>query len=141
MRATGRHGLTLIELMGCSVLLAVGAAVAVAGARHYGWVGGLVGFLLGVVGTWAAVYGTVAVAEAVWLAGRPLPQCHGGLCQTPDHYQLVNVDGDWVLRCRCGRDYVKAGRCFMERLTDGTRQPYMVHRPFRGWFPDTGPGD
>jgi len=48
------------------------------------------------------------------------------------------VDGESVLRCKCGRDYVTrdAERRLMERLPDGTLKPYMVRRNYRGWVAD-----
>jgi hypothetical protein len=138
LRSARRAGLTLIELNACCVLLAGGLAVAVAAARRYGWLGGLIGFFVGLL-VWAGVLALLITAgEALWLAGARLPRCHSGLCRTTAHYDVVNAEGTWVLRCRCGRDYVREGRRFLERLPDGTIQPYMVHRPFRGWFRDTG---
>jgi len=58
-----------------------------------------------------------------------------------DH-KYAMVDGGSVLRRKCGRDHVDdpPERRFMERLPDGTRKPYMVHRPFRGWSSDEDRG-
>jgi prepilin-type N-terminal cleavage/methylation domain-containing protein len=112
-----RAGFTLIELLACSVLLAVGLAVAVAGAKHYGWLGALIGFFVGFLGLLVILGLLITVAEALWLAGLRLPRCHSG------------------------RDYVRDGRRFMERLPDGTLSPYMVHRPLRGWSPDARADD
>ncbi len=146
MRApeTGRcKGMTLIELLGCVVLLAVGAATGSAGAVRFGLTGALVGFAVGVVGTWIIVVLLVGVGEKLWFMGPLHPPCRNGTCRWREwgdggDYEIAMPDGDPVLRCRCGRDYKKVGRRFMERLPDGTLQPYMMHRPFRGWFPDTG---
>ncbi|MCE5241126.1 hypothetical protein LLH23_21900 [bacterium] len=138
--ASRRTGMTLIELLGCSVLLAVGLAVAVAAGKHYGWLGAVVGFLVGFVGAYLLLFLLVAIAEMLWLGGPKYPPCHNGCCKWRERswgdYEIKNADGDMVLRCRCGRDYDQRGRRFMERLPDGTFKPYMVHRPFRGWFLD-----
>ena len=143
--ADRRSGFTLIEVLACSVLVAVGVAVAVAGAKHYGWLGAVIGFPVGFIGTLLLVYLLIAIPEMLWLAGPKYPPCHNGCCRwrewSTGDYEIKNVDGDMVLRCRCGRDYDRRGRRFMERLPDGTFKPYMVHRPFRGWFPDIGIND
>jgi len=82
-------------------------------------------------------------------AGPWVPSCHTGRSKArrwpslrdrdQGDYERVWVGDDSVLRCRCGRDYVtrEAGRRFLERLPDGTLKPYMVHKPRRGWFPDS----
>ncbi len=45
---------------------------------------------------------------------------------------------DRAYRCpTCGREYQKVGRRFMRRLPDGTLDPYMVWKLFRGYVPDT----
>jgi len=148
VRRTKRQlGFTLIEMLGCVVLLAGGLAVAVAGGRHYGWLGVLIGFPVGFLGMGVIFLLLIAVPELLWWAGPMYPPCHTGSCQWREwspgfgDYRFAKVDGDLVLRCRCGRDYDRRGRRFMERLPDGTFKPYMVHRPFRGWFPDIGIND
>jgi hypothetical protein len=128
---------------GCLVLLcAWGLMVALPVNRSLGWVAGVVGFALAIAG---ALGGWYAI-ERWYAAGPFLPACHTGKCQGTREawglgdYQLVQV-GDYVVhRCRCGHEYMmRRGRRFMERVPDGTLKPYMVHRPFRGWFPDRGP--
>ena len=39
-------------------------------------------------------------------------------------------------RCRCGHEYLKLDRRFVRRLPDGTLEPYMVWKLFRGYVPD-----
>ena len=40
------------------------------------------------------------------------------------------------LFCQCGARYKKKGRRFFEVLPDGSLQPYMIWRAFKGWLPD-----
>jgi hypothetical protein len=139
-----RSGFTLPELLFCLMLMLGGLVGSCVGGLHFRWIGVLVGFPAGFLATAVAVLLLMAVPESLWLAGPMYPPCHNGSCRGRrwpadiGDYEIKNVDGDIVLRCRCGREYDRIGRRFMERLPDGTLKPYMVHRPFRGWFPDTG---
>jgi len=143
-RTRRRAGFTLSELLFCLVLLLGGLVGSSVGGLHFRWVGVLVGFPVGFLTTAAALFLLVSIPESLWLAGPMYPPCHNGCCKGRvwpadiGDYDSVSVAGDPVLRCRCGRDYDKEGRRFMERLPGGTLKPYMVHRPFRGWLPETG---
>jgi len=119
--------------------------------RDHGWLWGVGHFFLfwlGLVGVLALLFVGLLVYEWLRRGGPRYPPCHNGTCQGRRWVSFVENDlGDCrrtfaeeesVLRCKCGRDYVEdliEGR-LMERLPDGTRRPYMVHRSFRGWFPD-----
>ena len=69
--------------------------------------------------------------------GRPYwPACTtcGALEFTYD-YAL----GPRVMRCRCGRAYVRQARRLREVLPGGASRPLMRWRPFRGWIRDDAP--
>ena len=136
--------LAVLFLAVASLLTAVGV-----GTGH-GWVVGAVSFLvfwLLLVVLIAVLFPLAMLVEYARRGGPRYPSCHNGTCtgrRWPSlnyadrgDYTLTVVDGEAVLRCRCGREYVERppGR-FMERLPDGTLRPYMVHRNYRGWFPD-----
>ncbi|MGD2175544.1 MAG: hypothetical protein PVJ27_09080 [Candidatus Brocadiaceae bacterium] len=141
---TGRRtGVTLSEMLFCLVLVLGGLVGSYVGGLHFRWIGVLVGFPLGFLAAAVGLLLLVAIPESLWLAGPMYPPCHNGSCKGRrwpadiGDYDTVVVGEELVLRCRCGRDYDREGRRFMERLPDGTLKPYMVHRPFRGWFEDT----
>jgi hypothetical protein len=127
------------------VLGACGLAVAWFGAERFGWLGCLLGFALGAAGGFAILYGVLQACAHLWKGrGGWFPPCHTGRCrkgaplEKGGDYESTMVDGELVYRCKCGRDYVMldGGSRFLERLPDGTLRPYMIHKPFRGWFPD-----
>jgi len=132
------------ELLGCCLFSMCGLAVGALAAERFGWVGALVGFPVGFVGAALVSYGVVSAWVHLHQAGPWAPPCHTGRCKAgrdfldDGDYESLRIGDDFVHRCRCGRDYVmrKAGSRFMERLPDGALKPYMMHRPFRGWFPD-----
>ncbi len=137
----------------------VGVSLAVAALLHAvrvgqgrGWLAGVATFPLFCLAALACVFlliGLLHVAEFVRRGGPLYPPCHNGTCtgrrwpslhqKDRGDYERVWMGDDSVLRCKCGRDYVTrdAGRRFMERLPDGALTPYMVHRDYRGWAPDT----
>lgn len=143
-----------------AVLWIVGVGLVVAAllpavrlGQERGWLAGVAAFALfclALVGCLFLLFGLLLVGEFIKRGGPRYPPCHNGTCtgrrwpslhqKDRGDYERVWVGDDSVLRCQCGRDYVTrdAERRFMERLPDGTLKPYMVHRPFRGWSPDTG---
>jgi len=140
---------TLKELFGCLVLCVCGLVVSYFAGQHFGPLGYMIGFPLGFLGTALALFGVVWSYLYLDQAGPRVPACHAGRCRVPrgvlnnddwGDYETAgrDQDGNLIIRCRCGREYVMAdgGSRFMERLPDGTLKPYMAHRPFRGWFPD-----
>jgi hypothetical protein len=143
------------DLLVCIALLslAVGALLpAVCMGQQRGWLAGVAAFALfclAFVGCLFIVFGLLLVGEFIKRGGPRYPPCHSGKCKgrrwpslhdkDMGDYERVWVGDDSVLRCKCGKDYVTrdAERRFMERLPDGTLKPYMVHRDYRGWVPDT----
>ena len=64
------------------------------------------------------------------------PACRTGKCRWNNYQRRHLNDGQVVLICGCGTPYRKRGRRFYEVQPDGSLHPYMIWRPFRGWFPD-----
>jgi hypothetical protein len=141
----------LLWIVGVSFLL-ISLLGTIQVGREHGWLWGTAHFVLfwlGLVALCALLFLSVMLHEWLRRGGPLYPPCHNGTCKGRrwlsltykdwGDYQRVVADGESVLRCKCGRDYVcdLPGRRFLERLPDGTRKPYMVHRPFRGWFPDS----
>ncbi len=147
------------DLLVCIALLVVAVAgllPAVCMGQQRGWLAGVAAFALfclALVGCLFIVFGLLLVGEFIKRGGPLYPPCHNGTCtgrcwpslseKDMGDYERVRVGGESVLRCKCGREYVErdAGRRFMERLPDGTLKPYMVHRDYRGWAPDTHDGE
>lgn len=126
--------MTLIEVVFLPLYILLLYSSARWGYHRDGWrgvVGGLiavlvvlplVGYALGFL--WSLIY-------AGW---PPYPACRTGKC---DRYQLRRLDyRGYVLCSGCGTRYRMRGRRFYEVQPDGSVRPYMVWRPFRGWFPD-----
>ena len=143
-RRQGSAGFTLIELLAIVVLVFC-VIQGVNFGRHIvgGWygkiLGGLAGFLVFFLGgfAWAALM-------QLW-TGRGLPKCHNGCCHGPrmfgdGDYDIGRVGDEYVWVCRCGGRYRRRGRRFVIVNDDGTETPYLVWRPFRGWFPDLPEG-
>lgn len=133
-----QRGFTLAELLAVIVLIGCVAA----GVTFFGWLGGT---LLGVIAFLLA--GSVLALVRDGLAGIPrLPRCWTGCCRGPglffghgDYHQEKVGDED-VRVCRCGIRHKRSGRRFLVVSVNGTETPYLVWKPFRGWFPDHDAG-
>ena len=132
------------EFLGCAVLCLCGLTVGSLAAERFGWLGALLGFIVGVLSVFYITYGVLSAWVRLVQAGPWMPQCHTGKCKggyemgDDSDFESLVVDGEVIYHCRCGYDYVllDGGRRFLERLPDGTLKPYMRHRAFRGWYPD-----
>ena len=147
-----RHQHELLVWIVLLSLAVAGLLPAVRLGQQHGWLAGVAAFALfclALVGCLFIVFGLLLVGEFVKRGGPRYPPCHTGEC-TGRHwpslgdrdlgdYERVWLGDDSVLRCKCGRDYLTrdAGRRFMERLPDGNLKPYMVHKDYRGWAPDS----
>ena len=148
-RATA--GFTFCEICCCLFVGLCGLATTLVAGEKFGTLGYVLGFPACLLGLFVigVIAGSLEAAYAYFARGWP-PPCHTGKCSGafsvwggPDHgdYEVAVVNQDVFYRCQCGREYDRVGRRFMERLSDGTLKPYMVHRSFRGWFPDTDSDD
>jgi hypothetical protein len=135
------RGATLIEI----VVIVAMFYVAWLGARYsqrtmggrWGWLpGGSVGFVLPLI-----VLGVLAFVSDLAIGGMPrLPRCREGTCRGPDAYKSGKFGEEYHLVCRHGGRYKRHGGKFVIVNEDGTETPYLIWRPFRGWFPDDPKG-
>lgn len=138
-----RPGVTLIELLLAAAFIGAGVASSISAGTKWGVVGYVGGFLIGTVAAFTAFFAfgfTVAFIIGL-LTGIPeLPVCANGKCRdrAPPNgdYRYEDISGQLVARCKCGIPYVKKGRRVQQLQADGSRTPYMIWKPLRGWFVD-----
>jgi hypothetical protein len=130
------------------VVLLAGLFIASYGAKHFGWIGFLLGIPVGLAVAFGVLYGVVllwVILESLIWGGIPyMPQCGTGKCKSGplsdfgDYEPERNDQFRAYFRCKCGRLYWRnrqEGRV-LEVLSDGTTKPYMVWKAFRGWRND-----
>ena len=118
------------------------------GVKEFGWLGFIIGGLVGVVVSFGGLMLAAfvwAVVESLLFGGIPyLPPCKDGKCKSGwltdfgDYEPERDPEHRAYFRCRCGHLYWRnrtEGRV-LEVLPDGTTKPYMVWRSFRGWYPE-----
>ncbi len=101
-----------------------------------GFLGGLVGFLIGVVVIWAIFVLRLMIAY-------PLPECKRGVCCGCWNYHwaagslcgLMKWD-QHLYWCCCGDSYVRQGRRFLVIIDNETLRPYKKLIGFRRWAKD-----
>ena len=148
-RRYGARGATLIEILAIVALIGFVLLGAQFAHRRYdgewGWLLGGWGWLLGGVVGFLAFFLVVATTALVWDAfkGMPrLPRCKNGCCRGPGmfmgygDYEIVEHGDKYYRKCRCGIWHKRSGQRFVTVNEDGTENPHLVWRPFRGWFPD-----
>ena len=138
-----RAGATLIELFLVVAFVGVGVAVAISAGDRYGFLGYAGGMVAGTIGACCAFFavGFCFAFTFEILTGRPTyPVCSNGKCRdgeaSESDYRLEDSSGQLVARCRCGVAFVKKGRRVAQMHADGSKTPYMIWKPLRGWFPD-----
>lgn len=139
------RGMTLVEML-CfmalvpCILIGVFFGSAIIG-NWYGW---LLGAVLGFLAFFIPMM-VWAVFKEFW-NGIGLPKCRNGCCRGPGFslddkgdYKIQEAgEGEFYDVCKCGDRYQKRGRRFVLINEDGTETPYLIWRPFRGWYPDKG---
>ncbi|HET9994060.1 MAG TPA: hypothetical protein VFQ18_01520 [Candidatus Acidoferrum sp.] len=128
--------MTLIELFWFVLWIFFGALGSTWAYRRYGWTGGIVGFVGGVLAMPAVLYPLAYLVEMIYVGKPGYPVCRTGKCQYVDYRFRRQDNGEYALFCQCGARYQKCGRHFSEVLPDGSVHPYMVWRAFKGWFPE-----
>ena len=136
MDASRQSGITLIEIAVLTVWLALGCAGAVWGSSRYGWVGGIAGFAGGLAASAGLARFLAFMDRMLYRGSPPVPICRSGKCRAGDYQIRAVAGGDYAYFCRCDGRYRKKRRRFMELMPDGSLRPYMIWRPFRGWFPE-----
>ncbi|MEE9613901.1 MAG: hypothetical protein V3W31_02975 [Thermodesulfobacteriota bacterium] len=129
------RGTSLIEILLVAGYLAIVIASSAYGARTHGWPGLAIGFVLGIAVPVAFVSLLVWLEKWLWVGVPYLPVCRNGTCRLND-YDIVPHHGDLTYVCPCGLRFRKKGRQFLEVADDGPERPYLIWRPFRGWFPE-----
>jgi hypothetical protein len=141
--------MTLFELLAFISWVGCGVAAAMFGHHLFGWAGAIGGFVLGAAGALFAllwIFKAGSYLEDMLYRGRPRrPICKNGICQFGDYkgtwdHAAPNRRHRFQFRCQCGIRYEHMGRRFMEVLPDESLKPYMVWKPFCGWFPDDEEG-
>ncbi len=137
-------GFTLIELLvfvALLVFMKFGADFV--HARVSGIFGWLLGGFLG-LGAFLAVGLALTLLKDLAVGGIPrLPRCREGTCRGPGmfradngNYKSQKVGEIYIDVCQHGGRYKRRGKRFVIVNDDGTETPYLIWRPFRGWFPD-----
>ena len=141
-------GFTLIELL---VFIILVICVRVVAKLIHDRVGGTSGWVLGVfLGVILFLVGgfACAILKDLTVGGIPrLPKCREGTCRGPGifskkdgDYKSQKIGEKYVYICRHGDRYDRRGKRFVIANDDGTEAPYLIWRPFRGWFPDDSTG-
>ena len=132
--------MALIDLIVFTASVSVGGVIGIWIGHRFGLLGGLVGFFVGAVGCGVLVCLLFLLfdwVDGMVFSGRPrVPVCRSGKCKLAK-YQFRKEQRAYLWVCECGGRYRKRGRHFYEVLPDGSSKPYMVWRPFRGWFPES----
>lgn len=120
--------------------IALGVALAHRLERFYGlsqWVGAPLSIALVLLIVWAFSLGRL-------LLFFPFPPCRRGKCRSMDAYTWVmgRLYGQekWSTYhywCKCGDEYIRESKRFLQVLPDGTRQTYMKLVGFRKWQPES----
>ncbi len=123
-----------------TVALATGALVlAHFAGQQWGWAAFLIAPPLGLVCLLLLLLGLGSVyirLERAWPPECESGRCRGDAATVLGDYEVVPDEDERVYRCQCGHEYVKVDRRFMRRLPDGTLEPWMVWKLFRGYVPD-----
>ena len=124
------------------LVLLVGLVVARYAGARFGWLGFVLGFIVGILASCGVFVGGIWLVTSLIGLFTGIPEflpCRCGKCkdaQTHFGDYTPEMVGDRIgVRCQCGL-YVRQGKQVMEVLPDGTHKPYMVWKPFRGWYPD-----
>lgn len=139
-----RIGATCLEFLWLLFILLIGIVVARYAGARFGWLGFVLGFIVGILASCGVFVGGIWLVTSLigLFTGIPeFPPCKCGKCRDawnpPFGDYRPEMVGDRIgVRCQCGSLYVKRGRRMFEVLPDGTRKPHMIWKPFRGWYPD-----
>jgi hypothetical protein len=135
--------LTLPRFLMATIWFICGGFLGVALKKPWGRPGFYIGCLIGTIGgmilTWAILTGRL-------LLFFPLPPCRQGKCHRlgTDFVwkkgRILGYEGKGIYhyKCRCGDEYLRKGKKFLELLPDGTRRPYKMLVGFRQWADDSG---
>ena len=126
--------MTLFELLFFLLYVAVGILVGSYAFREFGWLGGILGALLGSGGT-ILILQAIARFRLPWQK-PPWPACSNRICQAEDYKVLPYGPGRYLLQCQCGLKFVPLGKRLFSLEPDGSLKPYMRNHITRGWEAD-----
>jgi hypothetical protein len=127
------RGLTFIEIAVFVSMVGFVIATAIVFNPAFGWLGSA---LLGTLIFCSSALGLVLIVD-YGIKGVPrIPGCKNGCCRGLFDYDVREFGGEFVQVSRCGGRYRRNGRRFVIVNDDRTETPYLIWRPFRGWFPD-----
>lgn len=129
--------MTIIEIAFFVINAGVGVYFALQAAERRGYIGGVLGFVLG-FGIAICFWRVLLTVFSLWYLWRPLrPRCKTGKCRAND-YAIVSVSSSGtVFICTCGDKYLRKGREFMHVHENGESEPYMIYdNPFGRWHLD-----
>ena len=125
-----------LRLVSASWWIAWGVVLADGLNRLFGlsrWIGGPLSLSFVLLVVWASSLGRLLVFF-------PFPPCRRGQCRDIDAYTWVKGRiygrekwGMYHYWCKCGDEYIREGKRFLQVLPDGTRQAYMALVGFRKW--------
>jgi hypothetical protein len=144
---TARHhaalGFTLIELLVIIALIwCIVAGVKIGHDKIGGKIGGLIGGFLASLAFFIVLFALGALVDQIFSGAPRLPNCRNGSCcgtyffGYSEDYETQKMGQGYVYVCRCGGRYKRRGKRFVEVNENGAEIPYLIWRPFRGWFPD-----
>lgn len=120
--------------------IASGVALGTFVGKKWGAIGYISGFALGTYGAFCLTW-LVLVTRNVLL--RPFPVCRQGKCRTFREYVWKRGSiygwekgGIFRYRCRCGDEYLRVGKRFLQVLDDGATRPYKKYQRGGKWVDD-----
>lgn len=132
--------LTLPRLIVTAIWIASGVVLSSLLGRAWGTFGYVFGFLVGVV---IVILLTWIIILSRNLLLMPFPVCRSGKCRTFRDYTWKRgtlygreKGGIFRYRCRCGDEYIRDGRRFLQVLSDGTTRPYKKYEGGNQWVDD-----
>ena len=104
-------------------------------------IGSFIGLILGVVGSWTIFFSLVKLRVKYFLS---LPRCKRDCCYRfgPDYTWRKGTIYGWIdwsqhhFRCKCGDQYLRKGRKFMEVHPDNLLKPYKRLEGWSTWVDD-----
>jgi len=129
--------MNLIELITLLSIICAGYACGKFIGSHFGIIGWIVGVFIGALGAiagWFALWKLGDIYEK-WRPFRPI--CKKGKCSSDDYNLVQSLEDGAIFRCKCGTQYFRSGRRFLELLDNGETVAYMKRRGLFGrWEPD-----
>jgi len=125
--------MNFIEVFIVCIVLFAGIFLSEAGAQLYGWLGGVVGFLLG-LGFAIMAYNLLGWLIEWLCPTHEKPSCKNNKCPG-QMIKIENYNGPHgkglVKSCQCGRRYIMTKHDYLELSDDGSETSFMYRE---GWY-------